>query len=392
LKSPRALRILAPQIGFDLQLGGSRYDYEQISALVRLGHKVCVLLPRCKRSLGPTPPGAEVQWIQGKAFRHSMTWNLAFFPWLLRACLKFKPNILRVHTPYFLGLAGLAVGRLFKIPVLGHVYHLGDPIPGGPWVEEKLLPRFEALATISAATANSLRALHPRWRGILDWVHPGIDRRYSPGDPDHSSIRDMGWIPGEPLFLSVGALIARKNFSWLVKLMKEWRRHGRPGFLVIVGEGPDRNLLEGFVRREGLENCVRLCGRVGEETLLNLLRGATAFLFPSLMEGFGFAPAEALACGTPAIVSNLGSLPEVVRDGVTGYVRPVDKGMGPWLSAMEDLVNGQARRRDMGRAGVEDVRRRFDWDAAGERIAGIYGQAVDAYRLRGLGKCQLSPS
>jgi len=101
-----------------------------------------------------------------------------FLPGLIRACRRFKPDILRVHTPYFLGLAGLSAGRLFKTPVLAHVYHLGDPIPGGPWVEETLLPRFDAMATISSATAKSLRLLHPRWKGILEWVYPGVDGRY----------------------------------------------------------------------------------------------------------------------------------------------------------------------------------------------------------------------
>ena len=93
-----------------------------------------------------------------------------------------------------------------------------------------------------------------------------------------------------------------------------------PATLVLVGDGPDRDLAEHEVDGLGLRKDVRFLGKV--ENVGDVLRGADLFLLPSATESFGLAALEAMACSVPVIASDAGGIPEVVRSGETGYLAP----------------------------------------------------------------------
>ena len=92
------------------------------------------------------------------------------------------------------------------------------------------------------------------------------------------------------------------------------------------------------------------------------------------------APAEAMACSTPAIVSDRGALPEVVRNGESGYVLPVDQGAEPWLRAMERLCDDRGLRARMAAAALADVRERFSWERAGRETDATFQRVIAAHR------------
>jgi N-acetyl-alpha-D-glucosaminyl L-malate synthase BshA len=98
-------------------------------------------------------------------------------------------------------------------------------------------------------------------------------------------------------------------------------REAIPSVLVMVGDGPERVDAEAEARALGVHQDVRFLGRI--DSVAPLLAGADLFLLPSESESFGLSALEALACGVPVVASRTGGLPEVVRDGETGWLRPV---------------------------------------------------------------------
>jgi N-acetyl-alpha-D-glucosaminyl L-malate synthase BshA len=91
--------------------------------------------------------------------------------------------------------------------------------------------------------------------------------------------------------------------------------------LVMIGDGPDRDLAEEEARALGVEEDVRFLGRL--ESVISLLRACDLFLLPSQSESFGLAALEAMACGTPVVSTRAGGVPELIEDGVSGILEPV---------------------------------------------------------------------
>jgi len=110
-----------------------------------------------------------------------------------------------------------------------------------------------------------------------------------------------------------------KRVGDVVKIFAGVRKQ-LPATLVLVGDGPDRDLAEHEVDGLGLRKDVRFLGKV--ENVGDVLRGADLFLLPSATESFGLAALEAMACAVPVIASDAGGIPEVVRSGETGYLAP----------------------------------------------------------------------
>jgi N-acetyl-alpha-D-glucosaminyl L-malate synthase BshA len=146
-----------------------------------------------------------------------------------------------------------------------------------------------------------------------------------------------------------------------------------PSVLVMVGDGPDRVLAEEEARRLGVAQSVFFLGKL--DAVAPLLAGADLFLLPSQSESFGLSALEALACGVPVVASDVGGLPEVVRDGETGALRAVGD-----VDAMSEAALGILRDRDrwraMSDAAAADARARFSRDAIVSRYESFYQQSL----------------
>lgn len=129
-----------------------------------------------------------------------------------------------------------------------------------------------------------------------------------------------------------------------------------PSRLVMVGDGPDRPEAEDEVRQQGLESAVYFLGKL--DVVAPLLASADLFLLPTSSESFGLSALEALASGVPVIGTNAGGLPEVVRDGETGFLCGVGDVDSMSAAALSILQDGE-RWESMSRTGAEDARARF---------------------------------
>jgi L-malate glycosyltransferase len=146
-------------------------------------------------------------------------------------------------------------------------------------------------------------------------------------------------------------------------------RKAMPSVLVMVGDGPDRVEAQDEARLLGVEDDVSFLGKL--ESVAPLLAGADVYLLPSQTESFGLSALEALASGVPVIASHVGGLPEVVRDGETGFLFPVGE-----VEAMADaaiaILRDQNRWRAMSAAAAADARARFAIDDIVSQYEALY--------------------
>jgi len=246
-----------------------------------------------------------------------------------------------------------------------------------PFLSRSLL-RARRVVAVSRATAADVAFHFPETAPRLRVVHEGVDPAFAPAPPERvAAIRlELGW-PGGYL-LCVGTVEPRKNLgilldAWEALLAGGSSEAAAPPPLVLAGGYGWGS--RGLVRRiERLApRGVHALGRVAPEHLLRLYQGALLFVYPSLYEGFGLPPLEAMACGVPAVVSDAASLPEVVGDaGIT--VPPHDA--GALAAALAALLADPGRRRELARRGVERAKL-FRWETAAARMEEIFAEALE---------------
>jgi N-acetyl-alpha-D-glucosaminyl L-malate synthase BshA len=129
-----------------------------------------------------------------------------------------------------------------------------------------------------------------------------------------------------------------------------------PAKLLMIGDGPDRVSAEWMVREKALTSDVVFLGKQGQ--VQNILNCADVLLLPSELESFGLAALEGMACGVPAVCSRVGGLPEVIRDGVEGYLVPVGDVRNMAARALEILTHPE-QRKQMGMAARERALTQF---------------------------------
>ncbi|HYC89652.1 MAG TPA: glycosyltransferase family 1 protein [Thermoanaerobaculia bacterium] len=202
------------------------------------------------------------------------------------------------------------------------------------------------IVAISEATREALVARLGIARSRIDVAPLAVDERFHPDAAP----------PRERYVLYVGTNKPHKNVDALVRA---WRRVApRDTALVLAGREDPRFPSP----RERYTDVARCLGDVDDDALPALLGGALFFVFPSLHEGFGLPPLEAMACGTPVLASNRTSIPEVV--GEAGLlVEPSEEGLAAGLRRLldDDALRGELRRRGLARAA------QFTWRRTAER-------------------------
>jgi glycosyltransferase involved in cell wall biosynthesis len=182
-------------------------------------------------------------------------------------------------------------------------------------------------------------AIHPRYRQAGD---PEADRR----------IAERYGLDGSFL-LFVSTIEPRKNILTLLEAYRRVLDEGREIPLTLVGaEGWHSEPVHAAVRRLGLEGRARFLGFVPDEELAALYRRASLLAHPAVDEGFGLTPAEAMAAGTPVLVSRAGSLPEVV--GQAGILLPPEDAAA-WAAAIGRLLDDPALAADLAARGPVQV-------------------------------------
>ncbi len=177
----------------------------------------------------------------------------------------------------------------------------------------------------------------------------------------------------DPRLLSVGRIVHQKGLDLALAALGglkdcdwEWK---------IVGDGPELPVLQAMIREQGLGDRVHFLGWLKPADVEEAYARANLFLFPSRDEGMPNAVLEAMASGLPVVATKIAGNEELVIDGETGILVPVEDVVALGRALRELLLDG-GRRERMGQAGRERVEREFAWAKAAERYQSILKKAV----------------
>src|SRR5438093_3404862 len=206
-------------------------------------------------------------------------------------------------------------------------------------------------------------------------VYNAIDERFAvePSEDDLARVRERYQLD-HAFVLYTGNIKPHKNLVRLIEAFEGLRKDGFDDLkLLIIGDEISKlPALRRAVHRYKLHKYVRFLGFVKDDTLAILYRLAAVFVFPSLYEGFGLPPLEAMASGTPVVTSNVSSLPEVAGDAAV-LVDPYEVGSiveGVRRGLTDEQLRKDLRHRGVARAGM------FSWEQSVRRVRKIYGEVA----------------
>jgi len=236
--------------------------------------------------------------------------------------------------------------------------------------------RANRVLTVSEASKRDiLRYFHIPERKI-EVIYNAIDDRLgeTPTPDEIERVRERYQL-NAPYVLYAGNIKPHKNLERLIEAFHTLRQDtdlAHVKLLIIGDEISKYATLRRAVHRYKLHKHVRFFGFVPDKTLAVLYRLARVFVFPSLYEGFGFPPLEAMASGAPVITSNVSSLPEVVGDAAL-LIDPLDS--GAIAQAIRRVLLDSDLREDLRQRGLRRVKE-FSWERSVRRVREIYDEVL----------------
>jgi len=229
--------------------------------------------------------------------------------------------------------------------------------------------------TVSEASKRDILKYFRVPASKIDVIYNAIDERFgeAPTEDDIERVRERYQLH-DPFVLYAGNIKPHKNLERLIEAFHMIRRgeleHVK---LLIIGDEISKYAtLRRAVHRYKLHKHVRFFGFVPNQTLAVLYRLAAVFVFPSLYEGFGLPPLEAMASGTPVITSNVSSLPEVVGDAAL-LIDPMQP--DAIAAAIRRVLSDPALREDLRARGLRRARE-FSWERSIGRVRQIYDEVL----------------
>ncbi len=237
--------------------------------------------------------------------------------------------------------------------------------------------RADHIIAVSEATRRDVIDAYHIPPEKITTIHEAADPSFAPQSPDAVAAARARYHLPERFFLHIGTIEPRKNLTRLLRAWEPLYLAGAVPPLVLAGK---RGWLTGdfFTALEAspARDAVLFTGYVANADLPAVCAAATALVFPTLYEGFGLPPLEAMACGTPVACSNTASLPEVVGDAAL-TCDPLDE--SALADALRRIANDADLRADLRERGFAQAAR-FSWDKTATETIRVYREVIAACR------------
>ncbi len=244
----------------------------------------------------------------------------------------------------------------------GLVAYLNSVVP-------RSLRRADLILADSEWTRQDVVAMLGMPAGKIVVVPAGVGPEYHPISDQSllDAVRQRYHLP-QRFILHVGTLEPRKNLVRLIEAVRASTQSPDMRLVLVGGKGWLYEDIFASVERLGLAQNVIFPGYIAEADLPAVYNLATVFAYPSLYEGFGIPPLEAMACGTPVVCSNSSSLPEIAGDAAL-LIDPTDT--EALADALQRALSDESLRADLRRRGVAQAQR-FSWPAAAQKLLAAY--------------------
>ena len=321
----------------------------------------------------------------------------------VRRCVDFNTTnidaaIVHCHT-WYSHFGGILAKKNYGIPLVITVHSLEplrpwkrEQLAGGYdfslWVEKTALEMADAIIAVSSETKRDIERLFDVDSARVHMIHNGIDLDQYRKTDSAGALKRYGIDPSEPYVLFVGRITRQKGFQHLIRAIPFMERDFQ---IVLCAAAPDtagmaeemKTAVErAKAQRRGI---IWINEMVDQKTACELYSHAAVFVCPSIYEPFGIINLEAMACETPVVASAVGGIKEVVVDGETGFLVPLEQMKESPFEATNPekferelaarvnlLMKDRQLRERFGKAGRRRAEENFSWAAIAAKTKALY--------------------
>jgi len=350
-----------------------RYTHELVSAMaLRASHDITVFVTRADDGLGDLPLSRVRAPFRTRSEYSRAFWEQTVVPFQVR---RLRPDV--YHSPNYIVPVSLTcpiVVTVHDTAFLDRRLHRTKSHLYLSALTAIAARKADRVICVSQHTLDQVRERFPRAADRARLVGEGVNARFRPSDDETvETFRATYGLP-DRYMLFVGTFEPRKNLRRLVQAYERAvRATGAPDHLALCG-GPGWKNADAFevIDRSPLRERIHVLGYLPEADLAAAYTGCSVFVYPSLEEGFGLPPVEAMACGAPVVTSRTSALPEVVGDAAR-LVDPLDvasiaEGIVAVISdrCVRDTLVSAGRARAAG----------MSWDAVAAQTIAVYAEVV----------------
>ncbi len=359
--------------------GIGRLTYSLISEVIKIDKKNKYILLLSDEDAFPEIKNKNVKKLIFKGAKKAVKkpyWQFVYLPYILKkekVDIFFSPNNF-VTPPFFQGKTIVTIQDLVPLVYKDYLNNFFDKIKYQLRVTLTAIREPHKVMTISKFSKDEIKRLMKIAEEKIFIINEAIDKRIYQLKPNLEVLNSLGIT--KPYILGMGGMEIRKNnkrlieaFISMIQKNKEFRHT-----LVIVGTEKSKKTPSSgeVVIPEGLSGRVMFTGSVSDSQLATLYSQAEIFIYPSLYEGFGLPPLEAMSYKVPVITSNSSSIPEVVRDSAI-LINP--KSVKDIERAMTKLIKNKSLQKTLIQKGLENIKD-FSWERAAQTLISEFEKLI----------------
>ncbi|RUR32076.1 glycosyltransferase [Vreelandella andesensis] len=359
-----------------------------------LTHQVQLLVPRYRDAWQDDETIMRIPTVMAFGEKREFRLTNPFSARFRRCLRRFKPDVIHVHHPFWLGSMGLWMGKRLRVPVI-YTYHTRlehyahfVPLPGALFrnlISHTLIKHFsnrcQGVIVPTYSAEEYLRMIGVKTPTLIQPT--GIDAaRFADTDSDAlTELRQQLSIdPADTVLVSVSRISQEKNIGFMLEALAELKSQGNQSLrLLLIGDGPDRKTIQQHIEALGLEQQVTLVGAVPPEEMPRYYHLGDIFVFASTSETQGMVILEAMAAGLPVVAVRSSGIDDVVREGFNGYKTPQNR--QKWGQRLMTLVEDKALRDTLGKQAKTFA---GDYDIAkfAGAVAHFYAEVLAKYHAK----------